>query len=174
MKSRIIVIIVIVLISGVGALYFLNQQTQSSPIPLTPTGQSEQKVENVVSIDSNLAIGSDPKPSSKIHGGYVTGWGAEGYKNAQGDKIVLFFYANWCPTCRPVDVELKERNEEIPAGIEIYQVNYNDSDTDQAEKELAKKYGVTYQHTFIQIDKEGNEITRWNGGGLDKLLSSIK
>jgi thioredoxin-related protein len=53
-------------------------------------------------------------------------------------------------------------------------VNYNDTATDQAEKELAKKYGVTYQHTFVQIDAEGNEVTKWNGGKIEELLHNIR
>jgi thioredoxin-related protein len=47
-------------------------------------------------------------------------------------------------------------------------------ETDQEEKDLAKKYGITYQHTFVQIDSKGNEITKWNGGKTDELLAKIK
>jgi thiol-disulfide isomerase/thioredoxin len=89
-------------------------------------------------------------------------------------KVVLFFYANWCPTCIPVDKEFKAMEEKIPEGVTVIRVNYNDPDTDSNEKELSKKYGITYQHTFVQIDADGNEITKWNGGAIDELLSNIK
>jgi hypothetical protein len=43
------------------------------------------------------------------------------------------------------------------------------------ETELKKKYGVTYQHTLVQVDKSGNMIKKWSGGGtLDNLLSQIQ
>ena len=56
----------------------------------------------------------------------------------------------------------------------VLRVNYNDPDTDQEEKELAKKYGITYQHTYVQIDSAGKELTKWNGGGAAELLVNIK
>lgn len=89
-------------------------------------------------------------------------------------RRVLFFYASWCPTCRPVDAEISQRAEELPEDVTVIRVNYNDPDTDQAEKDLARKYVVTYQHTFVQIDQDGNEVTKWNGGDMDQLLKRIK
>lgn len=89
-------------------------------------------------------------------------------------KRVLFFYASWCPTCRPADINFVTNSEKIPEGVIVIRVNYNDPETDIKEKELTQKYGVTYQHTFVQIDKDGNSITRWNGGGVDELLKNLK
>lgn len=88
----------------------------------------------------------------------------------QGSSRVLFFYANWCPTCRPVDAEISRRQAQLPAGLTVIRVNYNDSDTDEAERELAKKYAVTYQHTFVRLDENGNELSKWNGGGFDTII----
>jgi hypothetical protein len=62
----------------------------------------------------------------------------------------------------------------IPADVTLFRVNYNDTDTDQEEKDLAKQYAVTYQHTFVQIDEGGKEVTRWNGGQMPELLENIK
>lgn len=90
------------------------------------------------------------------------------------EKRVLFFYASWCPTCRPIDVELNQKAGELPEDLTIIRVNYNDPDTDEREKELAKKYNVTYQHTFVQIDQDGNEVTKWNGGNVEQILSKTK
>jgi hypothetical protein len=41
-------------------------------------------------------------------------------------------------------------------------------------KDLQKKYGVTYQHTFVQIDENGEALSKWNGGDVDKLLSTVR
>lgn len=89
-------------------------------------------------------------------------------------KRVLFFYANWCPTCKPVDAELSTKTAEIPNDVTVIRVNYNDTDTDEEEKNLARKYGVTYQHTFVQIDQDGNEVRKWNGGGLEDLIEKAQ
>lgn len=89
-------------------------------------------------------------------------------------KTVLYFYANWCSTCVPADKEFKASYDKLPEGVTVVRVNYNDSDTDANEKALAAKYAITYQHTFVQIDENGNEIAKWNGGSIDKLISNLK
>ncbi len=89
-------------------------------------------------------------------------------------RRVLFFYANWCPTCIPADKDFSENVGKLPSDVVVIRVNYNDDQTDEAEKSLAKKYGVTYQHTFVQIDKNGKEVAKWNGEGVEKLLSNLK
>jgi len=100
------------------------------------------------------------------------------FKTALDDAVpnrrVLFFYANWCSTCQPADANLRANTGRIPEDITVIRVNYNDTDTDQEEKDLAKKYNIVYQHTFVQIDAEGNEITRWNGGQIEELLAKTK
>lgn len=89
-------------------------------------------------------------------------------------RRVLFFYASWCPTCRPTDADLKENISQFPEDLVLIRVNYNDPETDQEEKELAKKYAITYQHTFVQIDSLGNEVTKWNGGKTEELLVNLQ
>lgn len=76
-------------------------------------------------------------------------------------KILLYFYASWCPTCK------KEQPETLAAFNEIneqeligFRVNFRDSDTDADEEALAKEFGVSYQHTKI-ILKDGQRIGKW-------------
>ncbi len=89
-------------------------------------------------------------------------------------RRVLFFYANWCPTCIPADASFMKEQDKIPDDVTVLRVNYNDTETDQAEKDLAAQYQITYQHTFVQIDSLGNAVTKWNGGKLEELLANIK
>jgi thiol-disulfide isomerase/thioredoxin len=84
-----------------------------------------------------------------------------------GMKNLLFFHASWCPTCRAADANIKANLLSIPPGLTIHQVDY-DTSTD-----LKKKYGVTYQHTFVQVDESGTMIKKWSGGGLDEIKANI-
>jgi len=89
-------------------------------------------------------------------------------------KRVLFFYANWCPTCKPINEELTNNSGSIPDGVVVIRVNYNDDETDKDEEALAKKYAITYQHTFVQIDENGEVVERWNGGGLNEIIENLQ
>ena len=88
-------------------------------------------------------------------------------------RRVLFFYASWCSTCRPADADFNKNIDLIPADLVIIRVNYDDPDTDVEEKALASQYGITYQHTFVQIDAQGNVVTKWNGGQFNELLAKV-
>lgn len=89
-------------------------------------------------------------------------------------RRVLFFYANWCPTCIPANKDFQNNLDKIPNDVALIRVNYNDTETDKAEKELARKYGVTYQHTFVQLDSSENKVKIWNGGQIDELLAKLQ
>ena len=91
-----------------------------------------------------------------------------------GMRRVLFFYASWCSTCRPADADFKKNIDLIPADLVLIRVNYNDPETDAEEKALAGQYGITYQHTFVQIDAQGNVLTEWNGGQFNELIAKVK
>ena len=96
------------------------------------------------------------------------------FENASQGRRVLFFYASWCPTCIPADKSISDNMKSLPADMTVIRVNYNDPETDQEEKDLAKLYGITYQHTFVQIDEMGKEVTKWNGGMVEELLKNSK
>lgn len=96
------------------------------------------------------------------------------YTSALGQRRVLYFYATWCPSCKVADVEFTKSPDQIPPDTIVLRVNYNDPDTDADEKALAAKYGITYQHTFVQVDGEGRELIKWNGGGLAQLLAKLQ
>lgn len=111
--------------------------------------------------------------STVIQENYIE-YGPLAISQNKGRKIVLFFHATWCPTCKAADKAFKSNLDKIPENVTVIKVNYNDPDTDDAEKNLAVKYGITYQHTFVQIDDSGKEITKWNGGDTSNLVGNIK
>lgn len=100
------------------------------------------------------------------------------YEKAKADKKIIFleFYANWCPFCKTQAPLLEQAFSEIKDQNVIgFRVNYKDSDTDNDEIELAKQFGITYQHTHIILDKNGNVAKRASGEwSIDMIKSEIK
>ena len=77
--------------------------------------------------------------------------------NAQYGRVVLFFHASWCPSCRGLEKDIINNKNNIPADLLIMKVDY-DSSTD-----LKKKYKVVQQHTLVQVDSKG-ELIKSNQG----------
>lgn len=88
---------------------------------------------------------------------------------AKEGKVVIFFKASWCPTCRAVDADINAHLSEIPSGVAILIADYDTT------AELKKKYGVTYQHTFVQVDANGTMLKKWSGSPtLAALVKEVK
>lgn len=85
---------------------------------------------------------------------------------AKTKPTVLFFKANWCPSCNSAAKNFSENLDKLE-GVNLVVVNYDTS------KDLQKKYGVTYQHTFVQVASDGAAIVKWNGGSTTKLLEKV-
>ena len=151
---------VILVVAG-GGLFVANQNSQKA------------EKDTMMQKDSSTDSGQAMMDNKMAKGNYVE-YSKAALDDASANRRVLFFYANWCPTCRPTDADLTANKSKLPADVTVLRVNYNDTDTDQEEKDLAKKYGITYQHTFVQIDVNGKEIAKWNGGQIDELLANIK
>lgn len=88
---------------------------------------------------------------------------------ATSGDIVLFFRASWCPTCRAADADIRAHADDIPSTLTILDVNYDTATT------LKQKYGVTYQHTFVQVDAQGNLIKKWSSSPtLAAIVAEVK
>jgi len=99
------------------------------------------------------------------------------YEKAIRDGKIVFlnFYANWCPICRAEAPDINEGFNSLTTDkIVGFRVNYNDSETDEDEKILAKQFGVTYQHTKV-ILRDGKQVLKvieqWD---KDKLISELE
>jgi thiol-disulfide isomerase/thioredoxin len=79
---------------------------------------------------------------------------------------VLLFAADWCPTCQ---ADLKELNT---SGSRLGNITVVVVDYDKAA-DLKARYGVTYQHSYVQIDATGKKLALWSGGGIDGILAHI-
>lgn len=82
-------------------------------------------------------------------------------------NIVLFFHADWCPTCNALEKEIL--SDTIPSDLTILVVNYD------TETELKKKYSVLTQTTLVQVDNQWNMINKWVWGrDLEDIQSRLK
>ena len=100
-------------------------------------------------------------------GRYVE-YSSEAFAEATDARRVLYFFAPWCSTCRPTDAEFTAQADQIPPNVILFRVNYD------TETKLKQKYNITYQHTFVQVSKNGDEVAKWNGGGMVDLLANLK
>lgn len=174
MNNKIVIVVVVLIVLGAAGFFFIQNPSQNKSSEMmkeTTMGNEDAITEDPDSTTNDEEMMADDTAMSS--GSYIP-YSSTALADTTGSKQVLFFYANWCPTCRPVDASLSSNPDQIPEGVTVIRVNYNDPDTDNEEKDLAKKYGVTYQHTFVQIDENGNEVAKWNGGDIETLKSRIK
>ncbi len=101
--------------------------------------------------------------------GVYENFAPEKFAYAAEKSTVLFFAASWCPSCRTLDKNITENAGGIPVDVAILKVDYDASD------ELKARYGVTTQHTLVQVDANGDMIAKWSGGStLESLLAEIQ
>lgn len=86
---------------------------------------------------------------------------------AQKGRTVLFFHASWCPTCKSADADIIKNAAQIPAGVTILKTDYD------KEVALKQKYGVTTQHTFVEVDSSGALIQKWLGGNFAGIVAKL-
>ena len=100
--------------------------------------------------------------------GVYTTYTADAVAGSDAEHIVLNFSATWCPSCRTLDKDINANLSQIPAGVEIYKVDY-DTYTD-----LRREYGVTTQHTLVEVAADGTLIKKWSGGNdLDSVIAQL-
>lgn len=150
----------IIVIAGIGYFTFspdkteknnpVNEVSNSMPVPGSDT--PEAIVESV-----------------EVSAGSYVAYSPEKIAMAATGDVVLFFHASWCPSCKALNSDIEKNASAIPAGVTILKTDYD------KETELKKKYGVTTQHTLVQVDKDGNLIKKWSGGSkLENLLSQVQ
>lgn len=84
----------------------------------------------------------------------------------EAENTVIFFHATWCPSCVTADKNLQATG--LPEGTKVLKADFD------TETELRKKYEVTSQHTFVQVDASGEMIQKWTGANsADDILEQI-
>ena len=174
-------------ILGSGYLYFNNQNKQVQEAAKSSSLTSEammkkeedskmkseaamkseeaMKKEEVMKKDEAMKSGESMSSESAmskssevmVKSGSYTDYSKALLTNATNGKVVLFFKANWCPTCISLDKDITSKSEKIPAGTTILKLDYDNS------TDLKKQYGVTQQHTLVQVDSNGTLIKKTVG-----------
>lgn len=160
----------VIAVTGVG--YFAFTQGKTETVCAEEICKVDIATEQIIeSNDSSIAGAVNEKAmreGSGMGGGSFETYSAEKVAIASGD-VIIFFHATWCPSCRTLSSDIEKNVSIIPIGTTILKADYD------TETELKKKYGVTTQHTLVQIDKDGNLIKKWSGGSkLENLLSQIQ
>lgn len=117
--------------------------------------------------DSSVSQQTVPVQSVVSASRYVP-YAKDSFDSVKDKKRVLYFFAPWCSTCRPLDKELTENMEQIPEEVIIFKTSYD------SETTLKDVYNVTYQHTFVQVDEQGTEVTKWSGGGIADIVANVR
>jgi thioredoxin 1 len=115
--------------------------------------------------EGDTMMKKDEAMMAKAPGMYTT-YDASKLSLAKDNKVVIFFHAGWCPTCRALDSEISSKG--VKEGYVILKADYD------TQKALKAKYGVTSQHTLVQVDANGNQLMKWSGGDLGMIYSKAK
>lgn len=112
--------------------------------------------EIIAFFDQDKLPSDDPEKTSKEDTNTkYQDYSQETYQNLLGQKpFALFFYADWCPTCRNQEKLITENLDRIPENMTILKANY-DTQTD-----LKKQYSITMQSIIVVLDDSGQEIGR--------------
>jgi thiol-disulfide isomerase/thioredoxin len=88
---------------------------------------------------------------------------------AEGKKTVLFFRAYWCGACANAAAEIADEAPRGPSDLVVLEIDYDDSE------DLKRRYGVTLQHTFVQVGAAGEKLGQWTGfGTLAELYAALR
>lgn len=141
-----------------GAVAFAGCSSLSSPpTPSDSPSPSSQKTDDRKELETDSGIMEQYSATNL----------AEAHQ--RGDKVVVAFAATWCPSCQALGKDIMKNVSNIPSGVTILEADF-DNETD-----LKKKYGVTQQHTFVQVDAENEMLKKWSGSPtLSALLSEVR
>ncbi len=132
------------------------------------SNESISMIEESASVMDNDGSTMETGGDAMMKVGSYEAYAPEKLARAETGDVVLFFHASWCPSCRGLNTDIESHVKEIPEGVTILKTDYD------KETELKKKYGITYQHTLVQVDKDGNMIKKWSGSPtLSSLVSQI-
>ena len=139
----------VLLLAGCGGSGRSTGSDPSAPVSSSPAPAESTTTDTTKS--------KPPATASAIPGSYID---YDDYRSDpaifdRGGDVVLFFHAGWCPTCQAAEANLT--SQPVPDGLTIVKTDFD------TMTELRQKYGVTVQHTFVQVDADGEQLAKWSG-----------
>lgn len=118
--------------------------------------------------DSDTPLNEDQEVIIQSETATVLDYSEEAFQAAaESGRTILFFHAKWCPTCIALDQELERDITKLPKDLTILRLDFD------SELEMRQKYGVTVQHTLVEVDSSGDQINKWIGGGIALINQEI-
>lgn len=185
MKKIVIPLIIVAIVLGLVGFFVLNRPSSQTPgsSMMEEHSSSDSMEKNAMMQEASkgrVSAGQDymeDQENSQMMededsnvtkiSGYISYTPAV-YAAASDKRRILFFHATWCPTCKVANEDFSANSSQIPSDVVVLKTDYD------TENQLKQKYNITYQHTFVQVDKEGNELAMWSGGGINELLENLK
>lgn len=157
------------IITSLLLIFIAGCATQQEDTPVAPTADNEEKGTGTAQSSQpklqqqqQEAAAAAPVEAKQIAKNFYE-FDKESYEAAlsEGKYVFLDFYANWCPICKAEEPAIKAAFNELEAeNVVGFRVNYNDDQTDNNEKALAKRFGITYQHTKIVAAPDEKVVSR--------------
>ncbi len=178
MNKKLTIIVAVIagtLLIGGGAFAYNNDQNNKKEAEKMAMEKEAMAMDDAMKNDEAMAKDVDAMSEEDamekdgdamaVKGSY-TAYDQAKLANAEKGDVVIFFHAGWCPKCQESDKNFNA--SATPDGLTLLKIDYDNS------TELKQKYGVTMQHTYVQVDKDGNEIKQWSGSyTYDDLKSQI-
>jgi thiol-disulfide isomerase/thioredoxin len=165
MNRSTVIAILLVLFVALATVIYVYTQSNAERISTKNDNSLIEKVDESTN-DNNATDEKMPEKVTNTTAGKYIAYNSAALTDG---KNVIFFAASWCPSCRVLDNAINSEQKAIPENLTILKANYD------SEVTLKQKYGVTYQHTLVQVDKEGNLIKKWSGGStLTSILVEVQ
>jgi thiol-disulfide isomerase/thioredoxin len=144
MQKNVIVCVTVALFVVFGGWFLIKSTNTMKEESIMSNKDIEKNInkENAVMMKSGEKVMEKDTMINEVNTGVYEAYNPEKIAMAEHNKVVLFFYAPWCPTCQSVDKEINANPASIPKSLIILKTDYD------SMKDLKKKYGVTYQHTI--------------------------
>lgn len=145
-----------------GCFLFTPTEVEENELPPVSVDQeSEEETEEAVDEPTEEGETSADAPSEPVElvAAATAAPQYTAYSEAKRQELletqtphVIFFHAEWCPTCRAFEDRLDETLSSYPNGTIILKANFD------TEKELKKEYTVRSQSTLTVVKADGTKL----------------
>lgn len=171
----------------VGVLVLSGCNTAPSPhepdvTPPTNETQAQQETTATIQVmdedgntmmDDDSMMEAEKKPGAEAQTMTFTNPSYSAYSDGiraqlNGSKPhVIFFHAQWCPTCRALEENILANLSSFPAGTTILKADYD------TENELKDEFDVKIQSTVAVLDANGEVVWQGQDPSIEDLQGYI-